>query len=87
MLVYALLTRPTLLNLFRHNPEKRENLDGYLNHRIHHFRSELYFCIDLETSEEHFNSLKDAQKGVLACPNVFSCLRDISSYNGPARVY
>jgi hypothetical protein len=85
ILVYELLTRSALLNLFCRNPENRENLDGYLNHHIRHFRSWLYFCIDLETSKEHFNSLEDVQNGVLACPNVLSCLRDISRYNGPTR--
>src|SRR6266576_5227376 len=78
MLVYPLLTRSALLNLFRRHPENRENLDGYLNHHIHHFRSQLYFCIDVETSKEHFNSLKDVQNGVLACPNVLNCLRNVS---------
>jgi hypothetical protein len=87
MLLYALLTRPALLNIFRRNPEDRENVDRYLNHHIYHFRSRLYFCIDLETSKEHFNSLKDVQNGILACPNVLSCLKDISRYNGPTRRY
>jgi hypothetical protein len=88
MHVYALLTRSTLPNLFRRNPQNRENLHGYLNHHIHLFRGRLYFCIDLKTSKEHFNSLKDDQKGVLgllAHTNVFSCLGAIS--NGPARGY
>jgi hypothetical protein len=85
MLVYALLTRSALVNLFRRNPENRENLDCYLNHHIHHFLSRLYFCIDLETLKEHFNSLQDVQNGVLARTKVISCLRDASRYNRPAR--
>ena len=77
MFVYISLTRSALLNLFHRNPENRENLYRYLNHHIHHFRSRLYFCIDLETSKEHFNSPKDVQKGTLTRPNVLSCLREI----------
>jgi hypothetical protein len=89
MLVHTLLTRSTLRDLFRRNPEYRENFDRYLNHHIYHFRSRLYLCIDVETSKEHFNSLKDVQNSVLASPDALSCLRDIIRYNlnEPTRVY
>jgi hypothetical protein len=65
MPVYELLTRSALFNLFRRDPENRENLDCYLNHHIHHFRGRVHFCVYLETSEEHFDALKDVQESVL----------------------
>jgi hypothetical protein len=89
MLVHTSLTRSALLNLFCRNPEYRENFGRYLNHHNHHFRNRFYFCIDVETSKERFNSLEDVQNGVLASPDVLSCLRDIIRYNfnEPTRRY
>jgi hypothetical protein len=87
MLVYALLTRSALLDLSRRDPEGGENLDCYLDHHIHHFRSRLDFCIYLETSKKHFDSLKDVQDGALASTNIFNCLRVMNLYNGPTRGY
>ena len=86
MLVNELLTRSALLDLFRRNTENRENLDRYLSHHDRHFRSRFDLCIDLETSEKQFNSLKVNQKrvlGHLACPIVLSCLIIIVVIKGP----
>ena len=86
MLVYELLTRSALLDLFRRNTENRENLDRYLSHHVRHFRSRLYLCIDLEASKEFFDLLKVVQKrvlGLLVCQNVLSCLRNIVIKKGP----
>jgi hypothetical protein len=65
MLIYTLLTHSALPNLLCRNPENREHLDHYVNHHIHHFRGRLHFCVYLETSEEHFDALKDVQNSVL----------------------
>ena len=87
MLVCASLTRSALPNLLRRDPKNRENLDRYLNHYSHHFGGGLYFCVDLETSGKHLDTLKNVQKSVLAFPNALSCLRDISRYNALMRRY
>jgi hypothetical protein len=65
-----------LLYLLRYDPKNGENLYDDLDNYIHHFRGRLHFCVDLEASKEPFNPLKDVDKSVLACPNIFSCLKN-----------
>jgi hypothetical protein len=65
ILVYTLLTRSALLNIPCRNPENREHLDHHVNHHINHFRGRLHFCVYLETSQEHFDALKDVQNSAL----------------------
>ena len=75
-LVYALLTHSALLHLFRRDSENRDNLGHYLNHYFLHFRCRIYFGKVLEAPEERFHLVKAVQKGLVACPNVLSCLGD-----------
>ena len=72
-----MLTHSALFDLLRRNPKNRKDLDHNLNDDIHHLHGRGYFCIDLETPEEHFKALKDVEKSVLAGASVFSCLRDL----------
>ena len=75
--VHRILTYSTLFNFLRRDPKNRENLNHYLNGDIQHLRGRLHFCVDLETSEKHFHPFEDVDKYVLACPNIFSCLRGV----------
>ena len=70
------LTYSALLYLLRGNPEKRQYFGHYLNNNIHHFVGRSCFCVDLDTSEKHFDSFENVDKSFLACSNIFSCLRD-----------
>ena len=75
MLVQQILTHSPLLDLFCRKPKNGKNLDHYLSDYIHHLCSRWKFCIGLETSEKHLNTLKDVDESVLACPSILSCLR------------
>ena len=72
-----ILTYSTLFNFLRRDPKNRENLNHYLNDDIQHLCGRLHFCVDLETSEKHFDPFKDIDECVLACLNIFNCLRDV----------
>jgi hypothetical protein len=75
--VQQTLTHSAFLDLPCHDPENRENLCHYLNDYIGHLHGQRHFCIDLETSEKHFNPLENIDKSVLACSSIFSRLRDV----------
>ena len=74
-----MLTYSALLYLLCCKPNNRENLNDYLNYYIGHFCQcgRRHCCVGLETSEKHFNSLKDVEKIVLARSNTFNCLKDV----------
>jgi hypothetical protein len=69
-----MLTHSALPNLLRRNSKNRQNFYHYLNDYVHHLHGRRQFCIDLETSEKHFDALKDVNKSVLARPSILSCL-------------
>jgi hypothetical protein len=46
-----------------------------LNDYIHYLHGRRQFCIDLQSSEEHFDAFKDVDESVLAFPSVLSRLR------------
>ena len=73
--VDRILTYSTLFNLLRRDPKNYENLNHYLNDDIQHLRGWLHFCVDLETSEKHFDPFENIDERVLACLNIISCLR------------
>src|SRR6266478_737565 len=75
--VQRILTQSALLHLFRCDPKNRENLDHYLNDHIHHFRDRLHFGVDLQSSENQFDPLKNVDKSIFASPNVLDCLRNV----------
>jgi hypothetical protein len=57
--------------------KNRENFDHYLNDYVHHFRGRPHFCVDLDASEKHLDPLKHVDKSLLACSNIFGCLRSV----------
>ena len=66
-----------MLDLLRRNPEDRENLDHDLDKYIHHLCRWWHLCVNLNTSEKHFDALEHVDKGVLSCSGMHSCLRDV----------
>jgi hypothetical protein len=42
---------------------------------IRHFRGQRDFCVQLKTSEKHFDAFKDVHKSVLAFPDVLRRLK------------
>ena len=77
VVVHETLTHMALFNLLCPYPKNGENLDHYLNNYVHHLRGQGHFSINLETTEEHRNALKDIDKGVLACSSILGCLRGV----------
>src|SRR6266403_6379926 len=75
--VQPILTHSALLDLFCCNPKNRENLDHYLNDHIYHFRGRLHFGVNLQSSENQFDALKNVDKCIFARPNVLDCLRNV----------
>ena len=71
-----ILTYWVLVDLFRCNPEDRKHLNHYLDNHIYHFRGWFHFCVDLDTSKKHFDSLEDVDKSLVTCSNIFGCLMD-----------
>jgi hypothetical protein len=70
-------TYSALLHLLRRDPENRENFDDNLDDYIHHLRGRPHFCVNLKTSKKHLNALKDVDKSVLACSDIFNSLGDV----------
>jgi hypothetical protein len=81
-----MLTYSALFHHLRCDPKKRENLNYDLNYYFHHFRDRPHFRVDLETSEKHLDLRKHVDKSVLACSNIYSCLRDPWVTNVPRKV-
>ena len=76
-IIQECLTRTALPNLLGSNTKNREHLHHNLYDYIRHFGCWSHLGVDFETSEEVFDALKDVDKSVLACMNVYSCLRGV----------
>ena len=35
------------------------------------------FCVNLDSSKEHFEVLKNVDKGIFACSNILNCLQEV----------
>jgi hypothetical protein len=60
------LTEPALLNLLGRQGKYRKYFDYYLHDDIRHYRSGRHHRIDLQTSEEVRQALKEVEEGVVA---------------------
>ena len=69
-----ILTYSAFFNILRCDPKDRNHLNHYLDNYIHYLRVRLHFCVDLDTSKEHFHSLQDVDKSVVTCSNILSRL-------------
>ena len=60
------LTEPALVNLLGRQGKHRKYFNHYLHDNIRHYRSERDHRIDLQTSEEAPQALKEVEEGVVA---------------------
>jgi hypothetical protein len=60
------LTEPALLNLLGRQGKHRKYFNHYLHDKIRHYRSGPDHRIDLQTSEEVPQALKEVEEGVVA---------------------
>ena len=60
------LTEPAFLNLLGRQGKHRKYFDHYLHDNISHCQSERDHRIDLETSEEVPQALKEIEEGIVA---------------------
>ena len=60
------LTEPALLNLLGRQGKHRKYFKHYLHDDIGHYRSGWHHRIDLQTSEEIRQALKEVEEGIVA---------------------
>ena len=77
----GILTHTTLLYLLRSHPKNGKHLDHNLYNNIYQFRWRRHPSVDFKALEECLHALEDVDESVLACANIYGCLRWY--YNGP----